>query len=136
MPMQYILILMLTYGLSFSNTINITEAEVAAHQIPVLELEVALAPALVPICACESSYEGTKEGNPQQFEPDGKTVRYGRENSSDRGMCQINRRYWGEQSKELGFDIETEQGNIKMANWIYEHEGTKPWGWSKSCHGK
>ena len=97
---------------------------------------VELYPDMVPICACESSYEGTRYGKPQQFEKDGVTVRYGRVNPDDRGMCQINTKYWLKQSLDLGWDIETEDGNIRMANWIYDHHGTQPWSWSKSCWQK
>lgn len=86
--------------------------------------------ALVPICACESV--GKKDGVPQQFNADGSVV-HGRIDPDDRGLCQINRRYWGKKSEELGYNIETEDGNISMANWIYDHEGVEPWRWSKPC---
>lgn len=103
----------------------------AKEQIePISEPLATLHPKLVPVCACESG-QG-KNGTPKQFNPDG-SVRFGKINPLDTGMCQINQKYWLEKSKELGFDIFTEQGNIKMANWIYDRHGLQPWDWSKSC---
>lgn len=96
-----------------------------------------LRPALVPICACEST--GSKYGKPTQWEDDGVTVRTGRINPADKGMCQINtepRNGHLVQSRKLGFDIYTEEGNIRYANWLYDHLGTQPWDWSKSCWGE
>ena len=97
------------------------------------KLKPILAPELVPICSCESSYSGTKNDVPQQFEKDGKTVRYGRVEPDDRGMCQINRRIHAEAIKKMEVDIETEEGNITFANYLFETQGKKPWNWSKHC---
>lgn len=96
----------------------------------VIEPLATLYPALKPVCSCESG--NGKYGEPKQFNPDG-SVRFGKINPLDTGMCQINQKYWLAKSKELGFDIFTEQGNIKMANWIYEKQGLTPWDWSKEC---
>lgn len=98
-----------------------------------------LRPELVPVCACESSYEGRSWGTPQQFEPDGKTVRYGRVDPQDRGMCQISRRYHAKAADALGLDLDSEAGNIAYANLLFEQSGFKPWTWSydperKKCH--
>lgn len=95
-----------------------------------------LHPDLIPVCSCESSYEGNSTSEPQQFEPDGKTVRYGRENPSDRGLCQINKEYHRETALSMGYDIETEKGNVEFANFLYKTQGYAPWSWSKHCHGK
>ena len=92
-----------------------------------------LLPALVPICSCES--DGKKNGNPHQFNSDG-TVKRGKINPKDIGMCQINtepRNGHLAQAKKLGLDLFTEEGNIKYANWLYKREGTTPWNWSKKC---
>lgn len=113
--------------------VTVIDPPAPAIIMPVEKVE--LYPEMVSICACESSFEG-KHGVPQQFERDGVTVRYGRVNPDDRGMCQLNRKYWLQKSLDLGWDIETEEGNIRMANWIYERHGTQPWSWSKSCHRK
>lgn len=97
--------------------------------------KVTLMEELEPVCGCESSYEGTRWGEPRQFDPDG-TVRRGRKNSNDIGMCQINTTYHLETAQEKGYDIYTRQGNIKYANHLYRTQGYQPWSWSNDCHGK
>jgi hypothetical protein len=47
-------------------------------------------PLLKRIAACESSYEHTPTAQPRQFEPNGKTVRYGRVDPDDTSAFQIN----------------------------------------------
>ena len=92
-----------------------------------------LNPTLIPVCSCEST--GKKYGTPTQWDEDG-NVLHGRINHNDIGMCQINvepRNGNIQKSIELGFDVYTEQGNIKYANWLYEHAGLTPWNWSKGC---
>jgi len=88
---------------------------------------------LESICACESSYPGGKE-TPRHYEKDKTTVRYGRVTPSDVGMCQINERINGWKADQLGYDIETPYGNIKMANYLYEKYGEMPWYASSGCH--
>lgn len=75
---------------------------------------------------------GFCESGNQQFEKDG-TVKRGRYNSNDIGKYQINLKYWGAEASSLGFDLFTEVGNTKMALYIFEHYGTRPWNWSKNC---
>lgn len=87
---------------------------------------------LVQVCSCEST--GRANQTPTQYDSSG-NVLHGKINHSDIGECQINNTYNGKQATELGWDIYTEDGNIKMANWMYEHEGYKPWSWSKGCWG-
>jgi len=84
-----------------------------------------LLPVMEEICRCESG---------KQFREDG-TVVPGVVNPLDRGMCQINRKYHGETSQSLGFDIEAEEGNIQYANWLYTQKGAQPWYLSRGCHG-
>lgn len=91
-----------------------------------------LHPKLKPVCACESSYSGKPSGTPRQYDPDG-TVRKGRMNANDIGMCQVNRRYHISKAKALGYDIYTREGNIRYANHLYERKGLSPWKWSKPC---
>lgn len=89
-----------------------------------------LEPALERVCACESG-GGVA---PKQFDNQGNVIR-GHYNPNDIGMCQINEYWWGDKAKELGFDIYTREGNIKMANWIYKNDsrGIENWSWSKHC---
>ena len=81
-------------------------------------------PILKKIAVCES---GGK-----QFNSDGSVVR-GRINRYDVGRFQINLLYHQEQATKLGYDLMSEQGNTAFALWLYEHQGTKPWGWSNKC---
>lgn len=81
-------------------------------------------PALQAICNAES---GGK-----QFKADGHVTR-GHINPSDIGICQINEPYWNDKARDLGFDIFTEEGNKKMAIWLFEHQGTEPWNSSKAA---
>ena len=93
-----------------------------------------LYPELVPVCACESSYEGTKYGTPRQFE-NGQVLR-GYSSPEDVGMCQINTNMYTETAQELGYDLYTEAGNISFANWLFEKAGAGPWYKSMSCWSK
>lgn len=81
---------------------------------------------LSAIAKCES-------GN-RQFNADG-TVLRGVANPQDVGMFQINERYHLADSKRLGFDIYTEEGNLGYAQYLYTHQGAKPWVHSAKCHG-
>ena len=69
---------------------------------------------------------GRCESGMRQFEEDGSVLR-GKVDKNDTGTYQINLRFWGEKAKELGYDLETIEGNTKMAVYIYEHKGTSPW---------
>jgi len=73
------------------------------------------------------------ESGMRQFNEDGSVLR-GRVNPLDTGIFQINSYYWGEEAEGLGFDIESTQGNIDMAKWIYETAGSTPWRHSSGCH--
>lgn len=101
---------------------------------PVVKKEVSNKPklyaTLVPVCSCEST--GRPYNKPQQFHADGSVI-HGRINPLDIGMCQINEKFWLTTAIKLGFDIDTEEGNIRMANYIYELHGLQPWSASKSC---
>lgn len=91
--------------------------------------------ALVPICTCES---GQGSGKPQQYDLVTGGVLHGKQNYNDIGMCQINTQPENGHlvaSLKKGWDIYTEDGNIRYANWLYAHEGSTPWNWSKGCWG-
>lgn len=92
-----------------------------------------ITPELKAICAAESTGDWTE--TPKHWNKDG-TVLTGIINNNDIGQCQINKIIWGEKSKELGYDIYSFNGNIQMANWIYEKYGNKPWFWSKKLWDK
>ena len=102
--------------------------EIAATQI------IELHPNLIPICACES--RGRADAKPTHYEADGVTVLRGRINNLDVGMCQINLKYHEATAIELGLDLFVEEDNITYANYLYEHQGARPWSWSAHCHGQ
>lgn len=87
---------------------------------------------LYRILACES---GRGIGKPQQFNKDG-TVLRGKINHSDVGAAQINEYYHLAESKRLGYDIYTLEGNIAYAKYLYDTQGSQPWSESESCWGK
>jgi hypothetical protein len=72
------------------------------------------------------------ESKNRQFNADG-SIHRGEINPQDVGKYQINEFYHLEASRKLGMDIYTEEGNTMYALYLYEHEGTTPWNWSKSC---
>jgi len=78
------------------------------------------------IAMCESSL--------RHYGENGNTLR-GLHNSNDLGVFQINEKYHLEKSQELGFDIETPEGNIGYAMWLIKNEGVKHWKYSKPCWG-
>lgn len=107
--------------------------EVSSGEKAVSTSDVKLYAALKPVCSCESGNGAW--GEPSQFDKDGEVL-LGKKNPNDIGMCQIHKPVWLETAIKLGFDIYTEEGNIKMANWIYDKHGLTPWKYSKSCWSK
>lgn len=106
--------------------INTPISDVPGVKAMILSLatEAGLSPRIMlGIARCESGYEQFKDGE----------VKRGVVNNKDVGVFQINEKYWLEASKLIGYDIYTEEGNVKMAIWIATHYGYKPWSWSKSC---
>jgi hypothetical protein len=84
-------------------------------------------PILAEIARCESGF--------RQVGLDGKVLR-GNKVKSDLGLLQVNEYYHGERAQDLGFDLETVNGNLAYAKYLYEKEGTKPWNASKKCWDK
>lgn len=75
------------------------------------------------------------ESGDRHFDANGKVL-VGKYNRYDLGRYQINRLYWEEKSKELGYDIFTEAGNEAMALYLYRKYGTSPWKRSEWCWSK
>lgn len=63
------------------------------------------------------------------------TTTRGKIDPDDTGVMQINKRYHLAKAIELGLDLETAEGNIAYAKWLYDQEGWTPWKWSRPCHG-
>lgn len=126
----YLYTLTLILGLSnwlfaralFNNNIE-KQIEEAMKPLPVFEFK-NLPPILIAIANCESG--------DRQFNKDGSVIQ-GRVNPLDTGKFQINLKYWGAKAEELGYDLSTEDGNTRMALYIYKHYGTDPWFWSSGC---
>jgi hypothetical protein len=52
-------------------------------------------------------------------------------NKYDLGLFQVNELYHKEKAQEMNLRLESPEGNIKYAVWLYTHKGTSPWKWSK-----
>jgi hypothetical protein len=84
-------------------------------------------PLLAEIASCESQF--------RQFGKDGQVLR--NPNSSAVGVFQIMSSLHSSLADEkLGLDINTLQGNVAYARFLYEREGTRPWNASKACWSK
>lgn len=84
-------------------------------------------PIMVEVARCESRF--------RQHDKNGQTLR-GEQNKLDFGVMQINEYYHGEDSKKLGLDIETLEGNTAYARFLYEKYGVQPWSSSSKCWSK
>ncbi len=100
-----------------TTTLSIREAVIA---------EFGTSSPMVDVARCESTF--------RQFNSDGDILR-GIVNSKDVGVFQINEKFHLEKSKEMGYDIYSIDGNIQYARYLYDHQGLKPWKWSKDCWG-
>ncbi len=84
-------------------------------------------PILAEISKCESQF--------RQYNSKGETIR-GLVNKSDLGLMQVNEYYHGKRAIELGFDLNTVNGNLAYGKYLYDKEGTQPWSASKKCWNK
>ncbi len=83
-------------------------------------------PILARIAGCES--------HNRQYDSNGNVLR-GEKNKFDIGVMQINELYHSDDSKDLGLNIYTIDGNVAFAKHLYEKYGTKPWASSSACWG-
>lgn len=72
------------------------------------------------------------ESGCQQFESDGKTALRGRIDPDDTGMFQINKRIHAKLIAETKLDPNTLEGNVQLANVLYDKYGTTPWNRSRN----
>ncbi|MEK7505094.1 MAG: transglycosylase SLT domain-containing protein [Patescibacteria group bacterium] len=75
------------------------------------------------------------ESHTTHYNDQGKILR-GRIDRDDLGVFQINERFHGKKSKELGFDIYDPEGNVAYALWMLKNTGSHPWKASRSCWTK
>lgn len=85
------------------------------------------APIMQKIAYCESRN--------RQFAKDGSSFR-GVVNNKDVGIFQVNEKYHLVDSKKMGIDIHTIEGNLEYARHLYKSQGTQPWSASSPCWGK
>ena len=81
-------------------------------------------PIMIDVQRCES-IKG-------QFNEDGTVVK-GKVDSRDTGALQINIHYHLANSKKLGLDIYTLEGNLAYGRYLYSQNGTRDWNASKGC---
>lgn len=85
------------------------------------------APIMERVAFCESTH--------MQFDSTG-VVHRGIVNNKDVGIFQINEKYHLKDSKNMGIDIYSIEGNMEYARYLYETQGLQPWSASKPCWGK
>lgn len=81
-------------------------------------------PVMIEIARCESKF--------RQFADSGNVLRGG-VGGQMVGVFQFFDRYHTNAAYELGFDIETLEGNLEYARYTYEREGTTPWNSAQTC---
>lgn len=80
---------------------------------------------MLPVIQCESGFLQYIDGIPL------------RSKTHDIGIAQVNVEYWGIKAMELGFDIYTPIGNLKMGRYIKSIQGIGAWMAIKSeCYKK
>jgi hypothetical protein len=84
-------------------------------------------PVMVSVAECESHF--------RQYASDGSVYR-GTIDNQDIGVMQINQHWQGATAAKLGIDINTLQGNVAYAQYLYSKAGTAPWSSSEACWGK
>jgi hypothetical protein len=81
-------------------------------------------PILVDIAACESNFH--------QFDASGNVV-HGIVNKADVGVMQINETFHAAEAAKLHLDLNTTEGNVAFAKYLYAKFGTDPWKYSQKC---
>lgn len=73
-------------------------------------------PEMMPVLNCESHFI--------QWDENGKILT---SSTDDVGIAQINVKTWGAKALELGYDIYTTEGNLKMAKYVLDTQGKTAW---------
>jgi len=81
-------------------------------------------PVLIEIAECESTF---RHWDPETGEP------LSNPNSSATGAMQLMASYHREPASNLGWDIDTLEGNLAYAEYLYDTEGVTPWDASRKC---
>ena len=85
-------------------------------------------PILADIARCESTF--------RQYDSKTGEVLHGVKDSQDIGVMQINEQYQGAKAAAMGYDIDTVEGNVAYAQYLYQTQGAAPWSASASCWSK
>jgi len=81
-------------------------------------------PVMIEVARCESKFrQFTDSGNVMRGGVGGQMV----------GVYQFFDQYHESPADELGFDIETVEGNLAYARHVYDLEGTDPWNSARDC---
>lgn len=84
-------------------------------------------PVMIAIAQCESNF--------RQYDKDGNVLQNSA-GSSAVGVFQIMSSVHNSTADTLGLDVDTLQGNVAYAQYLYEKQGTTPWDSSKACWSK
>lgn len=87
------------------------------------------------IAFCESTYRQYDSNQVADSGANSKIVLRGKQNPKDTGVFQINESYHLEDSKKLGYDIYSTEGNIKYGIWLLKNGGEQHWKASRDCWG-
>jgi hypothetical protein len=91
-----------------------------------VEIYFADAPLMIDIARCESRF--------RQFDKNGDILK--NPTSSAIGIFQIMSSLHKASGAKMDMDINSVEGNLEYARYLYETEGTKPWASSKGCWGE
>lgn len=83
-------------------------------------------PVMVAVAKCESRF--------RHYDANGNVLK-NRQGTSATGVLQIMASYHREAARDLGYDIDTLEGNLGYARHLYESNGTRDWEASRSCWG-
>lgn len=81
-------------------------------------------PVLIAIAKCESRF--------RHYDENGRPLR-NEGGSSAVGVMQIMYSVHHKSARRLGLNINTIEGNLEYAKYLYRNEGTRPWNASKHC---
>jgi len=83
-------------------------------------------PIMIEVARCESQF---------RHELSDGSVLQGMVDPADTGVMQINKRYHLETAVNLDIDVDTIEGNLEYARYLYDKSGTQPWSASMPCWG-
>ena len=82
-------------------------------------------PILIAISSCESGF--------RQYDDKTGAILHGKVNAEDVGVMQINQKYHLAKAASMGYDLNTVEGNVAYAQYLYDTQGSTPWSASEPC---